>query len=853
MSGVWTVCKRELGTLIATPIGPIFVVVFLLLSSGLTFTLGGFFERNRADLGSFFVFHPWLLLALAPAIGMRLWAEERRTGTGELLLTLPVRPWAVVAGKFLAAWLALGLALALTVPLWITVALLGEPDHGAIACAYLGSWLLGGGFLAVASACSASTRTQVVAFVLAALALLMLVLSGFDPVARALRDAMPASVAGALASVGAIPRHDAIARGVVEARDVLYFATMIGAGLWTTAALVRGMTLGPGARLRRAGLIVAVWGGFVAVNALVGPALRHARLDLTAGRVYTLSPAAIDIARAPDEPVRLTVYASRAGARQGLGERRRAVVDLAREFERVSAGQVVVRVVTPTPFSPEEDEAMGAGLVPLTAGDDAEAFFLGIVGTNAVGRTEALPQLAGTDERFLEAELARMILGLSRPTRPRVGVLSALPGFGFDAEGLPTDGQGDAARFGLAQVVDLVPIDPNADALPSGLDVVVAAHPRFVGEGLRRSIDAWAAGGGATLLALDPLCQNDLGPTEDVAEAMSIGRQSDLFDLARAWGVEATTSAVIGDPTLAEGVRMNVGGRPEEIRFLPWLGLGPARISRTDAATGQLSRVVIATGGALAARPGAGIRLEPLLTTTREAGTIAMDSIRFGGDARALLERHEAAGVELTLAARVRGTLRPAFEHEGLEAREANLVVIADADWIASAFWRVVPEGRTEAVITADNGDLLLNLVESLAGGSPLQAVRARARFSRPLTRLDAIRADAEQRFRAEESRLMDEIRSAQRRMSDLEGEAPRAGSVGFDAEQREELERFRETLLERRARLREVRLEMDRTLAGVRTRVALVNTLAVPISVALAAGLVALARGRVVRRGRVA
>ncbi len=850
MSGLGAVFRRELSALVGTPIGPIFVVVFLILSAGLTFTLGAFFERGRADLGSFFVFHPWLLLFLAPAAAMRLWAEERRTGTAELLLTLPVRPWHAVAGKFLAAWVALGIALALTTPLWLTVALLGRPDHGAIACAYLGSWLLGGGFLAIGSACSAATRTQVVAFVLATLALLALTVAGFDPVAQALRDALPASLAGAIASVGATARHDAMTRGVVEARDLVYFLTMIGAGLATTAMLVRSMSSGLGSRAVRTLAVVGVWVAFFAVNAGLGPALRHARVDLTEGRIYSLSPGAGAIARSPDEPVRLTLYASRPGARQGLADSRRRAIDLVREFERVSGGRVRAQVVVPAPFSPEEDEAMGAGLAPLRAGDDADAFYLGLVATNAVGEREVLPQILGVDERFLEYEIARVLRAIATPDRPRVGLLTAFPGLGFDPGGEATGGPGAFARLGLAQLFELVPVQPDASELPPALDAMVIVHPRRVGEAMRRAIDRWAVAGNPTLLALDPLAQSDRGATEDVTEAMSIGRASDLFAMLRAWGVEATTTAVVGDPRLAEAVQMNVGGRPEEVRFLPWLGLGPEQLDRADPATGRLSRVVVATAGALAARPDAGVRLEPLLTTTPEGGAIALDRVRFGGDPRAMLEAHQPGGVPITLAARVRGTLRPAFDGADAEAAsEARLVVIADADWLSTAFWAVTPPGQEHPIITADNGDLFLNLIETLTGGTELLEVRARGRSARPLTRLDAIRAEAERRYRAEESRLVEEIRATQRRMSELEASAPLGETVGLTPAQAQELAQFRAALLDSRRRLREVRLELDRELARVRTRVALANTLVVPTSVALAGGLLAFGRTRARRR----
>ncbi|MFM2287116.1 MAG: hypothetical protein RL684_259, partial [Pseudomonadota bacterium] len=179
MNGTMTIFKRELHSYFATPVAYVFIVIFLLLSGAFTFYLGNFYERGQADLQPFFNFHPWLYLFLVPAVSMRLWAEERKSGTIELLLTLPVTMWQAVLGKFLAAWAFIGIALALTFPIWLTVNYLGSPDNGVIFASYLGSLLMAGAFLAIGSCLSASTRNQVVAFILTVVTCFLLLLAGF--------------------------------------------------------------------------------------------------------------------------------------------------------------------------------------------------------------------------------------------------------------------------------------------------------------------------------------------------------------------------------------------------------------------------------------------------------------------------------------------------------------------------------------------------------------------------------------------------------------------------------------------------------------------------------------------------
>ncbi|HMA98683.1 MAG TPA: ABC transporter permease subunit [Wenzhouxiangella sp.] len=233
MQNLGVVLRRELASYFSTPVAYVFVVIFLVMSAVFTFYLGGFYEREIADLEPFFRFHPWLYLFLVPAIGMRLWAEERKYGTVELLLTLPITATEAVLGKFLAAWLFIGLALILTFPIWITVNVLGSPDNGVIVAAYLGSWLMAGGFLSISACLSAATRNQVVAFILAVVACFVFLLSGLPMVLDLFRTWMPQTLIDGIANLSFLVHFTSISRGVLDLRDVLYFLLVIG--FWLAA------------------------------------------------------------------------------------------------------------------------------------------------------------------------------------------------------------------------------------------------------------------------------------------------------------------------------------------------------------------------------------------------------------------------------------------------------------------------------------------------------------------------------------------------------------------------------------------------------------------------------------------
>lgn len=234
MNGTLGVLKRELAGYFATPLAYVFIVIFLVLAGAFTFQIGQLFQTGQASLAPFFMFHPWLYLFLIPALSMRLWAEERKSGTLELLMTLPITTAGAVAGKFLAAWVFAGIALALTFPAWATVNYLGSPDNGAIVAAYAGSFLMAGAFLAIGSLVSSLTRSQVIAFVVSAVAGFGFLLAGFDPVLDVFRAWAPRTILDTVASFSFLTRFESMSRGVIELRDVLFFVSLIAACLFAT-------------------------------------------------------------------------------------------------------------------------------------------------------------------------------------------------------------------------------------------------------------------------------------------------------------------------------------------------------------------------------------------------------------------------------------------------------------------------------------------------------------------------------------------------------------------------------------------------------------------------------------------
>ncbi|HEX2842589.1 ABC transporter permease [Hyphomicrobium sp.] len=232
------IAKREFAAYFATPLAAVFLTIFVAATGAFAFYIGGFFQRGQANLDSFFAYHPWLYLLLVPAVAMRLWAEERKSGTIELLMTLPVTPAETILGKFFAAWAFIALALVLTFPMWITVNVLGNPDNGIILTSYIGSFLVAGAFLAIGAFISALTKNQVIAFILSATVCFLLLTSGMELVQNTLRTWAPRIVADAVASMSFLTHYEQITRGVIGLGSLIFFVSLIAFALFANAIAV---------------------------------------------------------------------------------------------------------------------------------------------------------------------------------------------------------------------------------------------------------------------------------------------------------------------------------------------------------------------------------------------------------------------------------------------------------------------------------------------------------------------------------------------------------------------------------------------------------------------------------------
>jgi len=876
MKKLWPLFKRELAGYFATPLAYVFIVIFLVLTGVFTFYLGGFFQRGQADLQAFFLWHPWLFLLLVPALGMRLWAEERKTGTIELLLTLPVSMTEAVLAKFLAAWAMIAISLALTFPIWISVNLLGDPDNGVIVANYLGSLLMAGAYLAVAACLSATTRNQVIAFVISTLACFAFLLAGFPLVLDFFRPWLPQAALDAIASLSFLSHFETITRGMIDLRDLLFFVSFILLWLYLGAWVISRKKASGGYRTRsgsglfsRSGLLGALL-LFLLLNVAVSPLLRGLRLDLTEQRLNTLSSGTRHILAGIDKPLTLKFFLSREQIKQvpGLESFAERVATLLDEYANLADGRLTIEQIDPEPFSEAEDEAVQFGLrgVQITAGGDS--IYFGLVG-ELDGRRKVIPFFQPERERFLEYDLSQLLYQLAHPKKLVVGLLSGAPiDGGFTPGPNPRMRRPWLILDQLRRQFEIRTLPRTAEPITDDVDLLMLVHPAGLDAGTLYAVDQYLLRGGRALVFADPL-------SEAAAEGNPAGAISSNPDFERmlaSWGVEMEPGKVVGD--LPQSHKVNYQGRLRtmQINYLPWLNIGRDSLADDDVITSRLGNLNLATAGALRPLKGAKTTFSPLIKSSDQAMLIDAAKIAFAPNPARLLADFKPAGKPFVLAARIDGEIVSAFpdgrpkagekqesadkekktaaEHLATSKGPVHLVVIADSDLLQDRFWVQATNvfGGSLAIPISANADLAANAIESLGGSPDLISVRSRGSYQRPFTLVAELQRKAEMRFRAKEQELTNKLRETETKLNELQRGRDDSGATTLTAEQQRELDRFLAEKVKFRKQLRAVQYQLRAEIDNLEAMLKVFNILFVPGLIALiafVAWVIRRARGR--------
>lgn len=590
--------------------------------------------------------------------------------------------------------------------------------------------------------------------------------------------------------------------------------------------------------------LVLLAAGFVAFSALNSLLFGRARVDLTEGKLYTISEGTREIIAAIDEPIDVYLFYSDKATRElaPLRTYARRVREVLEEYAREADGRIRLKVIDPEPFSEAEDQAAEFGLqaVPLDAG--GEKIYLGLAASNAVGERQVIPFFQPEREEFLEYELSKLLSSLNAAKKPVVGLVSGLQiAGGFDmmsSQPTPPWMVVDQIRQGF----ELKTISPQAESIDPEVTTLMVVHPAGLGEGMLYAIDQFVLKGGKALVFVDPYCESARAGQNPMLGETGGQTASTLGVLFGAWGVDYAMDKVVADPATA--LQINFAPDQPPVPHLAFLGLGPDNTNRADVVTAQLESINLGMAGALAAAKDASTRFEPLLQSSERAGLIDSIRVQVTRDPSALQKDFTPGGQRYTLAARISGPAKSAYpgaRKEGAEhlaaADNINVVVVADADMLADRFWVQVQDffGQRIASAWADNAAFAQNAVENLSGSSALIEVRGRGRFSRPFERVQDIRLAAEARYQSSADELQRRLDETERRLEELQQSREEGGQLVLSPEQEQALLDFRDEKLRIRKELRDVRHQMDREIERLGSALKVLNIVAAPLLLTLA------------------
>ncbi|HZF27475.1 MAG TPA: Gldg family protein [Steroidobacteraceae bacterium] len=597
---------------------------------------------------------------------------------------------------------------------------------------------------------------------------------------------------------------------------------------------------------------------FIGLVIVINYGLRGARVDLTQNRLYTLAPGTRNILKNLDEPINLYFYFTRGAADQVpyIKTYANRVRDMLEELAARSNGKIRLQVIDPEPFSEAQDRADELGVSAVPLGATGETLYFGLAGTNSTDGRAVIDFFQPEKEEFLEYDLAKLIVDLSRPKKAVIGLLSTLP-MGTDFN--QATGQMREPWVVMQQLEQLFTVKTLTPALSSidpDVDALMLVHPKGLSQSALYAIDQFVLRGGRMLVFVDPQAEADPAGAQQPGNPfgnMGADKSSNLAPLFAAWGIEFNPRQVVGDMQYALSVGTRTG---ESTRHIAFIGFDKEALNAKDVITTGLKNINAATVGSLKLKNGSSLTFEPLLQSSAQAGLLPVERFAFLSDPATLRDGFRPTGERYVIAARLSGKLKTAFPNGNPaanttpappspipaalkeSAQPANIVVVADTDLLTDNLWVRSQSffGQRFATAWANNGDLVFNAIDNLTGNGDLISIRGRASFVRPFERVEALRRDAEDRFRAKEQELQQQLRETEQKLTELQSRRSDKSSLILTPEQEKELTRFQDEKVRIRKDLREVRHGLDQDIERLGTVLKLVDILLVPVLILIAA-----------------
>lgn len=827
MNKLFAVAKNELLRYFISPLAYVYLIAFLLLNGSFAVYFGSFFERGSADLSSMFAFQPWLYLLFIPGISMRLWSEEFRAKTVVQIMTMPVPVSAFVWGKFFAAWTFCALALFLTFPFWITVNILGTPDNGVIALSYAGSFVLAGCMLAISQTMSALTKNQVIALVLSVVANLAFFLSGLEYILAFVRLFLPLAAVDMIASFSFLTHFDAISRGLLELRDLIFFVSLILLFNFTTVLIVSFKTAGTAGWLKSTSRSYYIFAffclllGFAGLNLLANNLTRGISADFTEEKIFTLTDTTKNTLRYLPRPITAKLYYSPV-----LGERNpdlRLMFDkvrlLLRQYAALSGGRFAYRIYNPEPLDEIEDRAIAAGLQPLPVADLNVNAFFGLTLTDSVDNRQTIPFFALERQNFLEQDITQKIFELAHP-RKKLGIITTLPVFDTVINNNVVSQEWQIIK----QLKELYRIKhiKTAEDFPDDLDVLMIINPQNPDENLIGKIKRYSLDGGKVLLILD-----------NAAEAPRIFSPvnheyvpSYPGELADFWGIRFRNDAVVADldNSIMVDATKNYKNNPSFTRDVVQFILTEKNVNPKAPEVSKLKNLLFSSASEI--EPAApDIIFEPLIITSPNAAYLDVSAVYQNVNPGDILRSFRSDNTPKVIAAKIKS---------GRADRPFELIAVGDSDFLYDSFWTssVKLLDSNFAVPVMDNGNFVLNALESLSGGDNLIGLRGKSAKVRRFEDVERIRRNAQLDFKVKENEIIERINRTKTELQEIWGKKDFERRQTFTADELSLIAGIRKRLDAERKELGEIRRTLNAEINAIDTWIKIANIYAVPLSI---------------------
>ena len=616
---------------------------------------------------------------------------------------------------------------------------------------------------------------------------------------------------------------------------------------------------------------------FIAVNILAAGSMHSKRLDLTQDNLYTLSPSTKSLINELDEQITFKLYVSSGLSQQvpHLGVYANRVRDLLAEYESISGGKIKLELLDPIPFSNIEDRAVASGLRGIPAVSGGDNMYFGLVGTNTTDDIEKIPFIQIDREAFLEYDISRMLFALAKTKPTVVGILSTLPTDGtvkFTATGQQEAVPPYVIRDQIGSLFETRFLGKELDGVPEDINVLLIVHPKNTSEKTLFSIDQYLLAGGKAIIFVDPFAETEAMQGQMMRPSIEGSSLAKLFDT---WGLKYDPAKVVVDRLSARKVLPEAGNRL--IEYLPWLELRGPSLDRRSPITSSIEVVAVASAGHISTSKEAPIKISPLIVSSPGSNLISAKKVQGFRNPKKLLREFTPGDGQYTIAARVNGTVQSSFpegltetksDHAGSGKKDTkpirlpnkalkkssqplDVIVVADADILADRFWVIKRDfaGQKVPVATANNGDFVLNAIESLSGGSNLMALRGRGTASRPFEVLRNIQQVASQKFEDKERQLRQTLLNTEKKLKELRRKNPEGSEAVVSKKDQRTMEKMQREILKLRSELRKVRRSLTNEYESLEMRLWFFNIALVPL--VLTAFLIILAIARSIRRKR--